>query len=237
MTLSLRRNLPSSNSFIRHEVVAITLVSDAQSKIVSSVIASTVGISARLPYALRCTMCPLWPTMSTAPGIRRSLIAKSTASSSAFEPEKVWSVIAASTIRNIEAEVTQAGRVYFALAERLSASRESVMPIAHREQIMSNRKYEAFYIVKPDLADADVQKVADKFKGIVEDKGGTVEQAAKWDKRKLAYEINGLKEGNYVLMHFEADAKVPTELNRLMRISDDVVRHRIFKIEVQAPAE
>ena len=102
---------------------------------------------------------------------------------------------------------------------------------------MSNRNYEAFYIVKPDLTDADVQKIADKFKGIVEDKGGTVEKAAKWDKRKLAYEINGLKEGNYVLMTFEADAKVPTELNRLMRISDDVVRHRIFKIEVQAPAE
>jgi len=61
---------------------------------------------------------------------------------------------------------------------------------------MSNRKYEAFYIVKPDLADADVQKIADKFKGIVEDKGGTVEKAGKWDKRKLAYEIGGFKEGN-----------------------------------------
>jgi len=102
---------------------------------------------------------------------------------------------------------------------------------------MSNRKYEAFYIVKPDLADADVQKIADKFKGIVEDKGGTVEKAGKWDKRKLAYEINGHKEGNYVLMNFEADPQVPAELNRLMRISDDVVRHRIFKIEEQAPAE
>ncbi len=98
---------------------------------------------------------------------------------------------------------------------------------------MSNtsRKYEAFYIVKPDFSDPDVQKVADKFKGIVEDKGGTVEQAAKWDKRKLAYEINGFKEGNYILMHFEADGAVPAELNRLMRISDDVIRHRIYKLE------
>jgi small subunit ribosomal protein S6 len=96
---------------------------------------------------------------------------------------------------------------------------------------MSNRKYEAFYIVKADLADADVQKIADKFKGIVEDQGGTVEKAGKWDKRKLAYEINGHKEGNYILMNFEADAKVPAELNRLMRISDDVIRHRVFKLE------
>ena len=96
---------------------------------------------------------------------------------------------------------------------------------------MNSRKYEAFYIVKADLADPDVQKIADRFKGIVEEKGGTVESAAKWDKRKLAYEIDGHKEGNYVLMNFEADAQIPQELNRLMRISDDVIRHRIFKIE------
>ena len=96
---------------------------------------------------------------------------------------------------------------------------------------MNNRKYEAFYIVKADLADADVQKIADRFKGVVEEKGGTVESAAKWDKRQLAYEIDGHKEGNYILMHFEADAQIPQELNRLMRISDDVIRHRIFKLE------
>lgn len=93
---------------------------------------------------------------------------------------------------------------------------------------MNTRKYEAFYIVRPNLTDAEVQTIADKFKGVVEAQGGTVERAGKWDKRKLAYEIDGLKEGNYVLMHFEAEAKVPQELNRQMRISDDVVRHRIF---------
>jgi small subunit ribosomal protein S6 len=96
---------------------------------------------------------------------------------------------------------------------------------------MSKRKYEAFYIAKPDLTDADVQKVADKFKDIVENNGGEVEKAAKWDKRKLAYEIGGFKEGNYILMNFAAEPKVPAELNRLMKISDDVIRHTILKIE------
>lgn len=94
-----------------------------------------------------------------------------------------------------------------------------------------NRKYEAFYIVAAELSDADVQKIADRFKGIVEQNGGSVESAAKWDKRKLAYEINGHKEGNYVLMNFEADAQIPQELDRLMRISDDVIRHRIYKLD------
>jgi small subunit ribosomal protein S6 len=94
-----------------------------------------------------------------------------------------------------------------------------------------SKKYEAFYIIKPDLNDGDVQKIADHFKGIVETHGGTVEKAGKWDKRKLAYEIDGFKEGNYVLMNFDAPANLPAELGRLMRISDDVIRHRIYKIE------
>lgn len=86
-------------------------------------------------------------------------------------------------------------------------------------------------IVKPEMGDADVQKVADRFKTVIEEHGGSVEKAAKWEKRKLAYEIEGFKEGNYVLWNFEADPKVPQELNRLMRINDDIIRHRIFSDE------
>lgn len=93
------------------------------------------------------------------------------------------------------------------------------------------RKYEAFYIVPGSFSDEEVTKVADHFKEVVEKNGGTVESAAKWDKRKLAYEIKGHKDGNYILMTFECEAQVPNELNRLMRINDNVVRHRIDKIE------
>lgn len=93
---------------------------------------------------------------------------------------------------------------------------------------MTQRKYETMYIVSAKLEDGEVQKIADRFKGVVETNGGSVEQAAKWDKRKLAYEIDGHREGNYILMLFEAEATVPRELDRQMRISDDVIRHRIF---------
>ena len=101
---------------------------------------------------------------------------------------------------------------------------------------MANKNYEALYIVRPDLKDEEVQKIADRFKKVVEDKAGTVSRAEKWEKRKLAYEIAGLKEGNYVIMNFNAPAEVPAELNRLMRISDDVVRHQIIKQE-EIPAD
>jgi len=91
-----------------------------------------------------------------------------------------------------------------------------------------NRTYEAFYIVRPEFSDSEVQKIADRYKTVVEEHGGSVDVAAKWDKRKLAYEIKGYKEGTYVLMNFTAPAPVPAELNRLMKISDDVLRQMIL---------
>jgi small subunit ribosomal protein S6 len=96
---------------------------------------------------------------------------------------------------------------------------------------MEPRKYEAFYIVDPSLADAAVQKIADHFKDVVTKQGGKVDSAGKWEKRKLAFPIAGHTEGNYVLMEFECSPQVPKELSRLMRISDDVIRHRIFSKE------
>ena len=93
---------------------------------------------------------------------------------------------------------------------------------------MNTRKYEAMYIVAGGNSDSQVQAIADKFKGVVETNGGTVESAGKWEKRKLAFEINGHKDGNYILMHFESESKVPAELNRQMRNDDTIIRHRIF---------
>ena len=101
---------------------------------------------------------------------------------------------------------------------------------------MNTRQYEACYIVDPALADADVQAIADRFKDVVVKNGGSVESAKKWEKRKLAYEIQDYTEANYVLMNFECDTQVPKELSRLMRISDDVIRHRIFVIDERKKA-
>ena len=100
-----------------------------------------------------------------------------------------------------------------------------------REKRMNSRKYEAIYIVRPELADGDVQKIADRFRNLVEENGGAVESASKWDKRRLAYPIGNFSEGNYVLMNFESGPHVPLELGRLLGIHDDVIRHRVFKVE------
>ncbi|MBL8048706.1 MAG: 30S ribosomal protein S6 [Chthonomonas sp.] len=101
---------------------------------------------------------------------------------------------------------------------------------------MDTRKYEVLYMVSPALADSEVKAIAEKFKGIVEGQGGSVERAEKWEKRKLAYEMAGLKEANYVIMHFDAAATVPAELRRQMRNSDEVIRHIVLLRDEEAAA-
>ncbi len=96
---------------------------------------------------------------------------------------------------------------------------------------MNTSKYEAVYILPGAYTDEEIQKVVDHFKEVVEKNGGTVESAEKWTKRRLAYEIDGHRDGNYCLMVFEAPAEVPAELRRLMDISDDIVRRRIYKLD------
>ena len=93
---------------------------------------------------------------------------------------------------------------------------------------MNPRQYEAFYIVPASLDDEAVNNNIAKYKKFIEEQGGTVDKAEKWDKRKLAYPIKGNTEGNYCLIHFSAPPKLPAELSRLFRINDEVIRGRIY---------
>ena len=92
-------------------------------------------------------------------------------------------------------------------------------------------KYESMYILKPTLEDEERNELIAKFKGIVENNGGKVEKVDEWGKRKLAYAINYITEGYYVLMDFEAASDVPAELNRNYKISDNVLRYIVINKE------
>lgn len=65
----------------------------------------------------------------------------------------------------------------------------------------------------------------------MEEKGAEVTKLDKWGKRRLAYEINKIKEGIYILMQFKAEAAAAAELDRLMKINDDIIRHMITRDE------
>ncbi len=89
-----------------------------------------------------------------------------------------------------------------------------------------NANYEAVIIFKPDLGEEATAALVEKFKTTVEQRG-TVTEVDEWGKRHLAYPINDLTEGYYVLMTFTADAAFPAELDRLLRINDNVMRSLI----------
>lgn len=93
------------------------------------------------------------------------------------------------------------------------------------------RKYETIFIAHPNKDEEGVNALIERFKGVIENGGGTVTNVDLWGKRRLAYEINKVSEGTYVLMNFESEADLPQELDRIYRITDGILRHIIVVLE------
>ena len=84
-------------------------------------------------------------------------------------------------------------------------------------------KYEVLYILDPALGEEGIAALVEKFKAMVEAEG-TVSNIDEWGKRRLAYPINDLTEGYYVLMNIETNPAFPAELERVMKITEGVLR-------------
>ena len=84
-------------------------------------------------------------------------------------------------------------------------------------------KYEVLYIIDATLTEEDTAALVNKFKAMVEAEG-TLLNVDEWGKRRLAYLINDMAEGYYVLMNYEAKPEFPAELERVMKITEGVMR-------------
>lgn len=93
------------------------------------------------------------------------------------------------------------------------------------------RTYETLFIVDYNSTDEQLQTIMDKYRGVITQMGGEVIHIERWDKRRLAYEVKNQREGIYMLMYFNGEASVPTELDRVMKLSEDVIRHLITREE------
>ena len=93
------------------------------------------------------------------------------------------------------------------------------------------RKYETIFILHPSLDEEAIKANVEKFKGVIENGGGVIDNVDSWGKRKLAYEIKKINEGFYTLVNFSAGPDLPKELDRVFRITDSVIRHIIVKDE------
>ena len=90
----------------------------------------------------------------------------------------------------------------------------------------STEKYECMYIINPNLSEEETAAVVEKFKTLIE-ANGTLDELEEMGKRKLAYEINYLSEGYYVLAKFTSSPDFPAELDRVLGITDGVIRSLI----------
>lgn len=94
------------------------------------------------------------------------------------------------------------------------------------------RPYEIVTIYNPGLeSDEAYDAQIERFKSLVTEQGGEIVNVDKWGRRRLAYEVNGLTEGYYVVMRFNAESAVAAELERVLKITDTVVRHLLVLLD------
>lgn len=89
-------------------------------------------------------------------------------------------------------------------------------------------KYECVVILNPNFSEEETASAVEKFKSLIE-KAGTIESVDEWGKRRLAYEIDDQTEGYYVLYSFSSEGTLIQELERVLKISDGVLRSMVVK--------
>ena len=89
------------------------------------------------------------------------------------------------------------------------------------------KNYELLYIVKPSLDEDARGELLNTIKEIITSANGEVAEVENWGSRKLAYPIQKFRDGVYTLVNFKADVEFPKELDRRLKIAEDVIRHVI----------
>jgi small subunit ribosomal protein S6 len=97
------------------------------------------------------------------------------------------------------------------------------------------RDYEILYIVRPDVEETDLPEVTKRVDTLIESLEGNIQRTNVWGKRRLAYEVDHLKEGHYVLTDFQIEPGRVPEMEATLKISDTVFRHLIVRKPVLKP--
>ena len=94
-----------------------------------------------------------------------------------------------------------------------------------------SRLYEVMFIVRPDVADEEVDKLVSGFTTTITSGGGAVKSVEKMGRRKLAYLVRKFNDGNYVLLTIEANGAVVLELERRLRVTEQVIKFITVRID------
>ncbi len=93
-----------------------------------------------------------------------------------------------------------------------------------------NRKYEMIFILNPNLGEEGLASTVEKIKKITVD-AGTLDSFEEWGSRRLAYEIDDQKDGFYYLMRFTSEVDFPAELERVLKITEGVMRFLVIRLD------
>jgi small subunit ribosomal protein S6 len=96
---------------------------------------------------------------------------------------------------------------------------------------MADRQYELIYILPPETAEQQANELHEQVAQIVGRLNGQIEKTENWGRRKLAYEIGHFKEGVYVLEVINGSGELMKELDRRLKVIDQVVRHMIVRVD------
>jgi small subunit ribosomal protein S6 len=92
------------------------------------------------------------------------------------------------------------------------------------------RPYEVVLVLEADADDATVDGAVSRLKDLVSTKSGTTGQVQKWGRRRFAYELKHRHEGYYALVEMNAEPEAISDIDRMLTLSDDIVRHKIIRI-------
>lgn len=90
-------------------------------------------------------------------------------------------------------------------------------------------KYELALVVNAKIEDDARAEAVERVKALIERFGGVITNVDEWGKKRLAYEIQHMREGFYYFVQFEADSTCPAEVERHMRIMDNVLRYLVVR--------
>lgn len=93
------------------------------------------------------------------------------------------------------------------------------------------REYELMYIARPNLEPEQYEALQERVTGLIARDGGEVTGLDVWGKRKLAYPIKHESEGYYVVLTFKGGEELVQELGRILSITDEFLRHKIFRVD------
>lgn len=91
------------------------------------------------------------------------------------------------------------------------------------------RDYELVIIINPEVADEEMSKMIDRLGQLIATGGGEIAKTEPWGRRRLAYPIDGHREGFYVVEQFKMDPTATSELERSLRLTEDIIRYLLVR--------